>query len=128
MSQPRTNGEPPEAEEVVIPLDNVDWSRFDSEYRDWQDKPTHPMYAEWKKRKQEHLESAAQRIKDEFLMGKVVWEGYRGKLPLHVIYGETLREYQSVSHVNYQVKSTKPEGKVRVAGTTRLVLTLYQPP
>jgi hypothetical protein len=120
-------------------LDNVNWERFDSDYRGWMDMPVpdtsdsewakgrQAAKDQWKKEKEEHLDSAALRVRDKVLMGEVVKEGYRGKLPLDVIYGETLGAPQAIQHVHYIVASTKPKGELRVAENSRLVLMVRQP-
>jgi hypothetical protein len=82
------------------------------------------MHPEWEKKREEFLGSAALRVKNKVLMHGVVKEGYRGKLPLHVIYDETLGEHQSVNHANYIVKSTKPKGELLIAENTKLILVV----
>ena len=92
-----------EAEEVVIELDphNIrKWSRQIKEAGE-----------------EAFLKSVSKRVKYEFLLGKVVEEGYVGTLPKEIVWeGSTL-----AWDTNYMVATTKPTGEVQITPKTSLI-------
>src|SRR5579871_5352256 len=92
----------PEAEEVTIGVRRINWELLDEYYRyEWDDpdwlakKPNETdkefqgrmkPVVEWKKRKEQLLESIARRVKYEVLIKRVVAPGHLGKLSSKSIY------------------------------------------
>jgi len=92
----------PAAQEVIIELDphNIrKWSRH---------------------REEAFLKSVSKRAKYEFLLGKVVEEGYVGTFPKEIVWeGSTL-----AWDTDYKVVTTKPKGEVRITPATSLLCRL----
>jgi hypothetical protein len=125
----------PQAEEVTIQVQRINWELLDGYYRyEWDDPEWLARKAgetenkfnermkpvrEWNKRKQQLLESIARRIKYDVLMKRVVAPGHIGKLTSKSVYD---MEPDAGIGPDYQVLSTKPAREVRISEDTHLVL------
>lgn len=66
------------------------------------------------------LKSISQRAKYEFLLGKIVEEGYVGTFPKEIVWeGATL-----AWETDYKVVNTKPKGEVQITPTTSVTCRL----
>ena len=102
----KEEGKPAAAEMVVIELDphNIrKWSRQMSEYGE-----------------EAFLESVSKRAKYEFLLGKVVEEGYVGTFPKEIVWEGSSLAWDT----NYKVVTTKPKGEVQITPTTSVICRL----
>jgi hypothetical protein len=125
----------PEAEEVTIEIQRINWELLDDLYRyEWDDpewlkrnksesdeefKERIKPVNDWNKRKLRLLESIARRIKYEALLKRVVAPGHIGKITSKAIYDV---EPAAGVDPHYEVVTTKPARDVRVSENTRLVV------
>lgn len=125
----------PDAEEVTIEIQRINWELLDDLYRyEWDDPEwlarknpeTEQEFKErikpvndWNKRKLRLLESIARRIKYETLLKRVVASGHIGKITSKAIYDV---EPAAGVDPHYEVLSTKPARDVRVSENTHLVV------
>lgn len=66
------------------------------------------------------LKSASKRAKYEFLLGKVVEEGYVGTFPKEIVWEGSSPAWDT----NYKVVTTKPKGEVQITATTSIICQL----
>lgn len=112
----------PDAEEVVIELDwPIQWDLFDEKYGRHYRNKNDARYPEFQRNMSKYLEYASLRI-NTALTGTVVERGYKGGLTLKTIY-----DTNSSSEVGFTVKSTQPEGVVKIVESTNVILQERSP-
>jgi len=79
----------------------------------------------WSRQIREHgeedfLKSVSKRAKYEFLLGKVVEEGYVGTFPKEIVWEGSTFAWDT----DYKIVTTKPKGEVQITSTTSVVCRL----
>ena len=68
------------------------------------------------------LKSVSKRVKYEFLLGKIVEEGYVGTFPKEVVWEGATPAWDT----DYKVVTTRPKGEVQITPTTSIIYRLPQ--